>query len=72
MRKNQLFRRAICERQCVRRVPVGAMVVGRDGDIVPALLKHRRRKRQLRGVFYNRRLHGGIVQCGVQSERCGV
>ena len=60
---------AICERQFVCRVPVGSMVQRRNGDVVLAVFKPFRRKRQMRLLFGFGKLHRRFLQRRVQGKR---
>ena len=69
LRAAELRGGAICERQFVRRVPVGAMVKGRNGDFLLAVFKPFRRKRQMRLLFGFWQLHRRFLQRRVQGKR---
>ena len=69
LRAAELRGGAICERQFVRRVPVGNVVQRRHGDFLFALFKSLRRKRQMHRLFRFGQLHRRFLQRRLQSQR---
>ena len=69
LRAAELRGGAICKRQFVRRVPVGAMVQRRDGDFLLALFKPFRRQRHLHSLFGGGKLYRRFLQRRVQGKR---